>query len=117
MIGSLLHDIGKTMEMNYGVYQPNSAISHRILGLDILYKYRADIESAYDEKWFRDLQSIIVEHHGEFADPCRTVVAYVVHKVDCFDSVMTCLAQSLDESMMTDTSGSSVRIDGDFLTV
>lgn len=117
MIGSLLHDIGKTMEMNYGVYQPNSAISHRILGLDILYKYRADIESAYDEKWFRDLQSIIVEHHGEFADPCRTVVAYVVHKVDCFDSVMTGLAQSLDESMMTDTSGSSVRIDGDFLTV
>ncbi len=117
MIGALLHDIGKTMEMNYGVYQPNSAISHRILGLDILYKYRADIESTYDEKWFRDLQSIMVEHHGEFADPCRTVVAYVVHKVDCFDSVMTGLAQSLDESMMTDTSGSSVRIDGDFLTV
>ena len=30
---------------------------------------------------------------------------------------MTGLAQSLDESMMIDTSGSSVRIDGDFLTV
>ena len=117
IIGALLHDIGKTMEMNYGVYQPNSAISHRILGLDILYKYRHEIESAYDEKWFRDLQSIIVEHHGEFGDPCKTVVAYVVHKVDMFDSVMTGLAQTIETQTMTDVSGSKVRVDGSILTI
>lgn len=117
VIGALLHDIGKTMEMNYGIYQPNSAISHRILGLDILYKYRQDIESAYDEKWFRDLQSIIVEHHGEFGDPCKTVVAYIVHKVDMFDSVMTGLAQTMETQMVTDISGSKVRVDGTMMTI
>lgn len=117
VLGALLHDIGKTMEMQYGVYQPNSAISHRILGLDVLYKHRAEIESAYDEKWFRDLQSIIVEHHGEFGDPCKTVVSYVIHKVDMFDSVMTGLAQTIETSSVTDVSGTKVRIDGATLTM
>lgn len=111
ILGTLIHDIGKIDEMHYGVYQPNSAISHRILGLDYLFALKNEIIASYDEKWYRDLQSIIVEHHDEWADPCRTVVAYVVNKVDVLDAQLTGLCQAIDQKIVEDTTGAKVYID------
>jgi len=34
VIGCILHDIGKTREMNYGVYQKNSFVTHRYFGAE-----------------------------------------------------------------------------------
>lgn len=116
MIGAVMHDIGKIDEMHYGVYQPESAVSHRIIGLDYLYQFRADIEEAYSSAWFRNFQSIIVEHHGEFADPCRTVFAYAVHNADMLDSCMTLLAQTITEATKSGVSD-SVKIDGTYLAM
>lgn len=110
IIGSILHDIGKVMEMQFGVYQPNSAVTHRILGLDILYKYRDKIEGTYNSKWFRDLQSILVEHHGVYGDSCRTVVSYIVHMADMYDAGMTGLIQKC-ETPIVDTAGKKVKMD------
>lgn len=111
ILGTLIHDIGKIDEMHYGVYQPNSAISHRILGLDYLYALKNEIIATYDEKWYRDLQSIIVEHHDEWADPCRTVVAYVVNRVDVLDAQLTGLCQAIEQKIVEDTTGAKVYMD------
>lgn len=97
-IGALLHDIGKVQEMNWGIYQPNSAVTHRVLGLDLLYKYKDLIIGTYNEKWFRDLQSIIVEHHGDYGDQCRTIVSYIISKADLLDSQMTGLEQNMKQA-------------------
>lgn len=110
-LGTLIHDIGKIDEMQYGVYQPNSAISHRILGLDYLFEHKNEIIETYDIKWYRDLQSILVEHHNEWADPCRTVVSYVVNLVDVLDAKFTGLCQNIEQKLIEDTSGSKVFMD------
>lgn len=111
MFGTLIHDIGKIDEMQYGVYQPNSAISHRILGLDYLFAHKDEIIATYNEKWYRDLQSIIVEHHDEWADPCRTVVSYVVNRVDVLDAQLTGLCQNIEQKLIEDSTGAKVFMD------
>lgn len=115
-IGVVLHDIGKLKEMHYGVYQPLSAVTHRILGLDYLYAVKEAIIAAYGEKWFRDLQSIIVEHHGEFGDPCRTLVAFVVHQVDLVDSRLTNAAQAIIDGQANGVTD-KIYMDGSYLAL
>lgn len=116
-IGVVLHDIGKVQELEYGVYTKSSAVTHRILGLDLLYQFRMDIEGLYDEKWFRDLQSIIVEHHGEYEESCRTVPAYIVHKIDMLESAMEGLNSRVGEDVVVDTAGERVLIETKFLAI
>lgn len=116
-IGVVLHDIGKIQEFEYGVYVRNSAITHRILGLDLLYQFRMDIELLFGEKWFRDLQSVIVGHHGEFGDACRTVPAYIVHKVDMLESGIEFLNGKLNGEFVSDASGEKILVDGNYLSV
>lgn len=115
VIGTILHDIGKVQEMQFGVYQPNSAVTHCILGLDVLYQFKAVIEEAYGEYGFRMLQSILVEHHGEFGDKCRTVLAYIVNMVDVLDAKMTGIVQTIDSQIFSDTTGFKIRFDGEIL--
>lgn len=95
-IGALLHDIGKTMELNFGIYQPTSIVTHRYLGLEMLEPYKDAMIKAYGEDWWYRLVSVMLQHHGEFDDPCRTVVAYAVHLVDYFDTQVTALQQAVD---------------------
>jgi 3'-5' exoribonuclease len=116
MLGTLLHDIGKVDEMHFGIYQPLSAVTHRVLGLDYIFAMKDDIIAIYNEKWYRDLQSIIVEHHGEFGDPCRTVPAYLVHKLDCLDSILTGIQQAVEDPSI-DTAGSKIYVDGAYLFI
>lgn len=116
IIGAVLHDIGKVDEMKFGVYQPLSTVTHRVLGLDYLFDNKDAIIGTYNEKWYRDLQSIIVEHHGEFGDPCRSVVAYVTHKADMFDCQMTMLEQTIDAATSQGISD-KVYVDGGYLAL
>ena len=116
-IGAVLHDIGKVQELNFGVYQPNSAATHCILGLDVLYQFRSEIEAAYGISGFRLLQSILVEHHNEYGDKCRTVLAYVVHMCDLLDARMTGLAQLIETQLQSDSTGFRVRFNGELLSL
>lgn len=117
VIGFALHDIGKVKEMDYGVYKPESVVTHRILGLDLLYKYRDDIEATYGLKWFRDLQSILVQHHGAFGDDCRTVVSYIVHKIDMFEANLAGLNQGYETQFKQGSAGYTAKIDERVLTL
>lgn len=116
-IGAVLHDIGKVQELNFGVYQPNSAATHCVLGLDVLYQFRSDIEASYGVSGFRLLQSILVEHHNEYGDKCRTVLAYIVHMCDLLDARMTGLAQAIETQIQSDSTGYKVRFNGEMLSL
>lgn len=117
MLGTALHDIGKVREMNFGVYQSCSKVTHRFLGIEMIEPYKNDIIESYDEDWYYDLVSILLQHHGEYGDPCKTLVSYIVNKVDLFESQMTYIPQLLSEKLSVSSSGCKINIDGDWLTV
>ena len=112
VIGCILHDIGKTREMNYGVYQPGSFVSHRYFGAEMLEEHKGYLVSQYDEEWFYHLIAILLQHHGEYADPCRDVYALIVHKIDDIESSLTNLSQEIDQNSRSDPSGNFVWYDG-----
>jgi 3'-5' exoribonuclease len=107
-IGSLIHDWGKIREMQYGVYQPNSAVTHRFFGTEMLAPFKDMIVATYDEKWYYDLVSIITQHHGEFGEDCQTLPAYIVHLADMLDTQLTGLSETVDCNLNSDASGSFV---------
>lgn len=94
MMSAVFHDIGKIREMHLGVYQPESIVTHCYLGVEMLPKDK--IMEIYDEKFWLSLVSAMLQHHGEFGDRCKSVVAYVTHRVDYLDSSLTELKQHLD---------------------
>lgn len=116
-LGALFHDLGKIREMNLGVYQSVSTVTHRYLGVEYIAPYKDEIVENYSEEWYYDLISVLLQHHGEFGDPCRTVSAYIVHKADLLDSEMTLLLQKLETPISNPSSGDTVKIDGQYLTI
>ena len=112
--GAMFHDIGKTVEMNYGVYQPESIVTHRFLSIEFVDK--KDIVDAYDEYWYYNLVSIFLQHHGDFDDACRTSAALIIHKVDMMDAEFTILSQSIESAIEKDNMR-RVKFNGKFITV
>lgn len=118
ILGTALHDIGKTQEMELGVYQPNSAISHRFFGAELLVEHKKSIIDSYGVKWYYDFCSIMLEHHGEWGDPCRTLPALLVNMVDEFDAKATGITQDIARGNVSETkSGTSVWVDGKAITL
>lgn len=115
-LGTLFHDIGKIREMNFGVYQNCAKVTHRYLGIEFLSPLKDFIVNNYSEEWYYDLVSILLQHHGEYGDPCKTLVSYIVSRVDLFESQMTLVQQLLNEKLVESTSGSRISIDGSWLT-
>ena len=97
-IGLLIHDIGKTIEMFNGQYTPNSFVSHRYLGAEVVSIKKEAIIQAYSEEWYYHLVAIIMQHHGHFEERPRTTMALLIHYVDCFEAQITNLDEKVRES-------------------
>lgn len=110
VLGVLFHDIGKIHEMHYGAYQPCSKVTHRFLGVEMLDKEL--IVKEYGEDWYYELVSIMLQHHGEWGDPCKTLSARIVNMIDEFESGMMLLSQLKEES---DNCG-TINVNGTYLT-
>lgn len=100
-IGVILHDIGKVYEMNLGVYQPNSFVTHRTLGAELLIKYKEIIVQLYDETFYYQLIAILQGHHGEYGDKPTTILAYIVHLIDMLESQTTGLFDKIENNDFT----------------
>lgn len=98
LVGALLHDVGKIYELEFGVYQPASCVTHKYLGSELIAEYKAEIIAAYDELWYYYLISIMLEHHGQYGEPPKTVWAQIIHIVDMFDSQLTDMMQAIDST-------------------
>ena len=101
LIGALLHDIGKTVEMYYGVYTKESFVTHRIIGLEFLLKHKDEFLLYYNEEWFRHLEAIMSQHHDDYGEPCKTVYSFIIHQVDELDSMLTLVNQLIPEAAIT----------------
>lgn len=113
VIGALLHDIGKTVELDFGIYTPESIATHMYFGLEVLVQNKDFIVGTYDEDWYYQLVSIVLEHHGEFGERPKTVAAMVVHLHDVYEAKMTWLASLVEQTK----TGEKVKFDDYFLTV
>ena len=98
-LGVVLHDVGKVWEydnLSMGEYWYSN---HRARGLEFLAEQKAKIIAAYDEKFYRQLQAIIIGHHGEYGDRPTTVACAIVHYIDTLESQVTGMLEDLQRSV------------------
>lgn len=119
MLSVTLHDVGKIYEMNLGVYQKTSFVTHRILGIELLVKYKSQIISLFDEDFYYKLVSVLQGHHGkEFGDAPTTIVAFIVHLIDMLDSQATSIFDRIERNDVTQRAGNtSVYVESSYLVV
>lgn len=96
ILGLVVHDFGKILELKNGAYTEISIVPHTYLGIEIISKYKDLIEQTYNEMFYRELQAIILEHHGEFGERPKTVYAYLVHVIDLLDSRVSGLQRKVE---------------------
>lgn len=99
VIGLLLHDIGKTQEYSAMSASKRAFLGHRYLGALLLEQHRELIESKYGEVGCDHIISILLQHHGQYEERPRTVLAYAVHLVDIFEAKMTSLNESMTQAL------------------
>lgn len=109
-LGLVVHDFGKILELKHGAYTEISIVPHTYLGIEIISKYKDLIEETYNEMFYRELQAIILEHHGEFGERPKTVYAYLVHVIDLLDSRVSGLQRKVEGLELGDTT--NVAFDG-----
>ena len=110
VLGLVVHDFGKILELKNGAYTDISIVPHTYLGIEIISKYKNLIEQTYNEMFYRELQAIILEHHGEFGERPKTVYAYLVHVIDLLDSRVSGLQRKVEGLELGDTT--NVAFDG-----
>lgn len=106
-LGIAFHDIGKILELKNGSYTDISIVPHTFLGIEILMEHRAVIEDTYGHMFYRELQAIISQHHGQYGERPLTVYAYIVHQIDLIDSRLS----GLQKLLTPDSSGQRVSFD------
>ena len=107
-IGMTLHDIGKIHEMNFGTYQHRSIITHRVIGLEMIFPYKEEIVEMYGIEWYDFLLSIISQHHGSYGEDTRTLPAMVIHMIDELDSKSTYLISQLKDGIKSNECGETI---------
>ncbi len=101
--GSLLHDIGKTVELtgakacSYTVQ--GNLLGHIVLGAMIVEEYGKKLKISKEK--LTVLTHMILSHHGEYeyGSPKlpMTAEAYVLHTLDDLDAKMECLKNAYDD--------------------
>ena len=84
-----MHDIGKIFEYRDLDLSEFWFANHRVRGIEFLAEIRDEIISHYDEDFYRQVQSVIAGHHGQYGDRPTTVAAAIVHYIDVLESQTT----------------------------
>ena len=100
--------------MKLGTYQACSKVTHRYIGIEMIDK--SSFVEAYGEDGWLELVAIFLQHHGDYEDKCRTVLAYIVHKADCFDADMTYLIQAKEKPSVRN-GVNNIKIDTSWLSM
>jgi len=98
-VGCAIHDIGKILEYENGTISAvGKYASHTSLGLELLTPHKDLLVKKKGASFYNDLLSIISQHHGEFGERPRTVIAYVVHLLDALEATLESLDESIESS-------------------
>lgn len=104
--GIIMHDIGKVYEISdTGAYTNISYNTHRFLGAEILAKHRDLVIASLGEKFYYDIISIQLGHHGEFGDKPTTIWAYLVHLIDMLECHTTIFLDDLEAGRVSEKNG------------
>jgi 3'-5' exoribonuclease len=108
--GAILHDIGKTAELTprgQGRTLEGRLIGHVILGVELIRDAATKLGCA-DQPWMRELEHIVLSHHGEtqFGAPVRPLTreAILIHFIDNLDAKLKIVDEALESA---DTDGFS----------
>ena len=69
------------------------------------------IVSTYNEEWYYHIVSIILQHHGEWGMPPKSIGAKIVHQVDLLESMVQGIIQDTEGKAPKDT----IRVDDSYL--
>lgn len=110
LLGTLIHDFGKTIELDINKYTKNSFVTHRTLGIEILALRRGDIIPYIGEDAYYRLLAIVQGHHGEqWGDKPTTMITQVVHYIDLLESQTTGFLDIIDnEAYQVQENGNKV---------
>ena len=90
LVGSVMHDIGKTIEYNQGgISEIGKYVSHRTLACMRLTRLHDKVAALYGEDGYNKLMSIFAQHHGDFEETPRTKEAIIIHAADQMDSIIS----------------------------
>ncbi len=91
----VVHDIGKVFE--YDDLAPSEFwyANHRVRGIEFIAKFKEDIIEIFGEVFYRQVQSVISGHHGEYGDRPTTVAAAIIHYIDTLESQTTGLVEAV----------------------
>lgn len=99
-----MHDVGKIFEYRDLDVAEFWFANHRVRGIEFLTEIRDEILSRYDENFYRQTQSVIAGHHGQYGDRPTSVAATIVHYIDLLESQTT---ELVDEQ--TNSPGDKIR--------
>lgn len=113
LVGSALHDIGKSMEISSGITRDYSdegkLLGHIFIGLEMIQPFLKKAKNLAPEL-ITHLKHIIISHHGEleFGSPKRpkTIEAFILHFADNLDAKINTINQAHKNSKC-DTNGGS----------
>ncbi len=114
--GVILHDIGKTEELNSSVSpsysEDGNLLGHIVIGIQMV-SVKAKELAILDTEEYRMISHLIASHHGEleFGSPKEplTMEAYALHYIDLIDSRMASISPEVvktDKGMQTSPIGS-----------
>jgi 3'-5' exoribonuclease len=104
LAGAILHDVGKIQELggtSRGRTTKGRLVGHLVLGMQIVVQAAHELGLA-DRPWLRELEHILLSHHGDmqFGSPVRPLTreALVVHFMDNLDSKLKIMGEALPEA-------------------
>ena len=107
-ISCAIHDIGKIFEYSdCAMSGLGIMLSHHTFGVKLLLENKKIIIESMGENFFYKLLAVVEQHHGEYEERPRTVVAYVVHLLDTLESQLASL-----NSVLAESDGSMVQFNG-----
>lgn len=88
--GIVLHDIGKIRCYTpVGGVTDEIFVDHKAFGIEILSRVSSEITPLIGVDEYNHLLAIILGHHGDYGEPCRTVATKIIHLIDALDAVVT----------------------------
>ncbi|NLJ71074.1 MAG: HD domain-containing protein [Clostridiaceae bacterium] len=92
----MVHDIGKVFEYEDLAPAKFWYANHRVRGIEFIANYKDAIIELFDETFYRQVQSVISGHHGDYGDRPTTVAAAIVHYIDTLESQTTGILQHME---------------------
>ncbi len=102
-LGIVLHDVGKVFEYDNMAIAEYWYANHRVRGLEFIAEKKDRILEDYDETFYRQLQAIIMGHHGDYGDRPMTVATAIIHYIDALEAQSTGLVERILEGRPGDT--------------